>query len=276
METKKRAKNKIEVPEGMQALNSENTVNPDFINSFSLLLDNRELMFQLLEQFPFPIEIFDADGTSVFFNRAGMELNGIKDASLVIGKYNLKNDPVCNDELGMRDGIERAFRGEAVNVQDFPAPIEDLVARGVIKEKPYEKAIMDLFMFPVMNGGSLAYVVCVFLVKSVYIGKREVASAKEYLQTHWRDEFDKFAVARAVNMSVSQLYSVFKRHTGMTPMEYHNICRVDHIKEKLADKNLTIAEAFLECGESSRGWIAAVFKKVTGMTPTQYRDSVLK
>ena len=73
-------------------------------------------------------------------------------------------------------------------------------------------------------------------------------------------------------MSVAQLYKIFKQHAGMTPGKYHLQCKIEHIKEKLSDKNLTIKEAFAACGEDGNGWISRVFKKVTGMTPKEFQN----
>jgi len=46
------------------------------------------------------MEIFALDGTCIFANRAGLEQNSIQDASLLIGKYNLKHTPVRLEILG--------------------------------------------------------------------------------------------------------------------------------------------------------------------------------
>jgi methylphosphotriester-DNA--protein-cysteine methyltransferase len=60
----------------------------------------------------------------------------------------------------------------------------------------------------------------------------------------------------------------------MTPGEYHKKVLVEHIKEKLSDKNLSIKEAFAACGEDSQGWIAKkLFKDIAGITPKQFRES---
>jgi len=61
----------------------------------------------------------------------------------------------------------------------------------------------------------------------------------------------------------------------MPPGDYHKRVKVNHIKEKLADKNMMIAEAFAACGEDSRGTYARVFKEVTGTSPKEYRASLL-
>ena len=242
------------------------------IKYFNVLNENDEPIYQVLDMFPIPIEIFAPDGTAIFVNRAHLDLNNIKDPGLFIGKYNLLKDPVCNDQLGMREGIQKAFRGEPHVFPGFPVPIDDLVKRSVVNEKPYEAATMDYYLYPIWKDEQLFLVVCVFVVRNLYLGRPDVAKAKEYIDKHWQGEYDPEAVAKSVNMSVTQLYRLFKEHTGLTPGDYHKKAKVEHIKEKLADKNLSIKEAFAACGEDSRGWMLQVFKEMTGMTPTKYRE----
>jgi len=172
----------------------------------------------------------------------------------------------------MRKWIQKAFRGEAVMGNDYPVPIQDLVDRGVIKEKPFESASGDYILYPVFKNDKLHLVVFILIVKGMYFGRPDVARAKEYIDSHWQGEYDSKTVAKAVNMSVAQLYNLFKQNVGMPPGEYHNKVKVDRIKEKLGDKNLSIKEAFAACGEDSQGRVAKVFKKVTGMSPKQYRE----
>jgi len=243
----------------------------DLIKYFKMVDDENGFLFQIMNTLPYPIEVFAPDGTTVFANRAGLDMINCKDASLLVGVYNVLNDPECMDKLGYRDEFERAFKGEVVVVKDFPAPIEDLVKRGVIEEKPWEAGTMDLIFYPIWNNDKLHLVVCVFVIRILYFGRPDVAMAKEYIDSHWQGEYDKEAVAKSANMSVSQLYSLFKQHMGMPPGEYHNKVLVDHIKEKLADKNLSIKEAFAACGEDSRGWSLRVFEEITGLTPSQFR-----
>ena len=60
----------------------------------------------------------------------------------------------------------------------------------------------------------------------------------------------------------------------MTPGDYHKKIKVKYIKEKLADDNLSIKEAFAACGEDSRGAYFKIFKKLTGLSPNEYRKSL--
>ena len=205
-------------------------------------------------------------------NYALMDLTGVKDRSLGIGVYNLLKDPLCMGQADYREAIERAFRGEKAIYRDFSAPIQDLIERKLIEEKPFEKGLMDMYLYPVVKDKKLFFVVCVFVVRHLYLGRPDAAKAREYLENHWKGDFIPEELAKNVNMSIAPLYKLFREHTGMTPGEYHKKVKVEHIKEKLTDKSLSIKEAFAACGEDSQGHIVKVFKEVTGMTPTQFRN----
>ena len=250
------------------------TQTAELIKYFQTGTGNGEPIFQALDLFPIPIEIFAPDGMAVYANRAGMEMVNCKDASLLIGHYNTLEDKVCMDELGYRDEFLKAFKGELVVIKGFPAPIQDVLDRGVIEEKPWEAATMDLIFYPIWQNDKLHFVVCVFVIRGLYYGRPDVARAKEYIDGHWQGDFDPHEVAKAVGMSRSQLFSLFKQDSDMSPGEYFKKCKVEHIKEKLADKNLSIKEVFAECGEDSRGRTARVFKEITGLSPSEYRETI--
>jgi len=242
--------------------------------SFQALIRQPGQMFQILDLLPLPIEVFAPDGLSVFCNRACVQLNGGKeDGSYCVGKYNLLQDPVCDAIFG-HENLERAFRGEFYTHTDFQVPIDDLVERGEIEEKPFETAFMDVHMMPIFDGDRLVNVMAVFVPKRMYKGLPQVAKAKEYIDSHWREKFNYGAVSSAANLSRSSLYPLFRQHVGMTLKDYYDKVKLDHIKEKLQDKSLSIDEAFSACGADNRGWFAKIFKGKTGMTPTEYRESI--
>jgi AraC-like DNA-binding protein len=242
------------------------------IKWFYALDAGNDTLFRTLDQFPIPVEIFAPDGTAVFMNRAGLELNNIPDSDLIIGKYNLLNDPVCNDQMGLRKDIQKAFHGEAVVVYDINPPFDDLVERGVTKEKLIEKAITDFYLFPVMDNGRIVFVVFVCVVKKLYQGRPEVARAKAYIDQHWKENYNSKILAKSTNMSVKHLYSLFKQHIGMTPGDYYKKCKVEHVKEMLMDKTLSIKQVLNICGLENRTSFTRLFKKMTGLSPGQFQD----
>jgi len=103
--------------------------------------------FSAYDHFALPVEVFAPDGTAIYINQATMELNGVKDKSLLVGKYNLWRDPVCIELVG-QEVLDTVFSGKAVGYYGFPAPIQDMYDRGVIEEKPWQTATMDLFCVP--------------------------------------------------------------------------------------------------------------------------------
>ena len=232
---------------------------------------NKEHIFRLLDMFPIPVELYTPDGAMAFINRAFLELNKVSDAGRIIGKYNILHDPAINGKPDIRECIHRAFRGEAVCTPDFP--LDDSPDR-YIAEKTFETAFGDMFFSPLWDEQKIAYILCVFVVKKMYFGRPDVVHAKAYLDAHWQDEYNPRAVANSLNISVARLYNLFKHDTGMTPGNYHKKVKVEHLKEKLADKSISVKEAFAACGEDSQGWAVKMFKKVTGMPPRQYRKSL--
>ena len=246
------------------------------ILSLQSLFSDKELMQKILDMLPTPIEIFAPDGLLIYANRAYFDMNGITDPSVHIGHYNLKTDPVCNDALGMRDGIQQAFRGGYYAWKDFSPPIQDLVDRGEIEEKPYELAFTDVSLNPLFRDGELAYVVCVYIVKGVYKGKLEIAKAMEYIDKNWFAEFSRDKIAKAVHISPRHFTRTFKKYYNTSPQDYYKKVKVEKIQEKLRDPNISVKQAFADCGVDSRGVYTRHFKDITGMTPGEYQNEQAK
>lgn len=53
----------------------------------------RELLAKVVDSLPYPVEVFDMDGTAIYVNKTILEENHIPDPNMVIGKYNIFKDP---------------------------------------------------------------------------------------------------------------------------------------------------------------------------------------
>ncbi|KUG03357.1 transcriptional regulator, arac family [hydrocarbon metagenome] len=244
--------------------------------SFQLAFDNDSLLFQIVDLFPMPIEIFAPDGTTVFVNRAFLEEYNISGPDQIVGKYNLLKDPVVNDELGLREYLLRAFEGETLSASDVKVPFKDMSSRYNTRNEDFdvEALYKDINSFPIWDGNNnIAYIVNVFVTTRMYQGRSDIAKAKEYIETHWLEEFDMDKVAQLVNLSRYHFSRLFKKHTSMTPFSYYQEIKIKKLKEALCDKNLSITEAFAACGEDYKGNYLKIFKEKTGMTPSQYRKT---
>lgn len=81
-------------------------------------------------------------------------------------------------------------------------------------------------------------------------------------------------MAGIANLSRYHYSRLFKKHTGMTPFDYYQDVKISKIKEKLCDKNLSVTQAFTDCGVDYSGNYLRIFKEKVGMTPSQYRISL--
>jgi hypothetical protein len=136
-------------------------------HAFRPLLENKEMVFQMFDKFPLPIEAFSPDGISVFVNSAFLELYTIANANLVLGKHNIFDDALGKGNKDLRNVLKRAFNGEALTFTFHP-PAGNFVKAGIIKEKPFEAALMDTHFVPVHNGSELVLVICIYEVITLY------------------------------------------------------------------------------------------------------------
>lgn len=241
--------------------------------SFSSLYGNEELSQRIVEYFPFPVQVFTPDGTAILTNEAFLEVFKIPDKDMVNGKYNILQEPDL-EKWGIKEYLLRAFQGETVQINDIKVPVQDLVNKICDRELSFESIFQNISVFPIFLNNQLSYVVAVFITSRLYRDREEIMKSKEYIESHWLEEFDIDKVAGAVNLSKYHFARLFKEHTGMTPHGYYQDIKLKRLQEKLCDLNLSISQAFAECGVDYNGNIARIFKEKTGMTPSQYQTSV--
>jgi AraC-like DNA-binding protein len=237
---------------------------------FKALAANQGLNIQVYDMLPTPIEIFAPDGMCIFVNRAMKDMLNLQDVNDLVGKYNLRHDPVCLEILG-QELMDSIFSGEARSFDNFPAPINDVADRGILDGKPFEAAMMDLYALPVWEGDTFVCTITFFNVKNMYQGRTEITKAQEYIKEHWRDEFDIERVARSLGLSSRHFRRIFKNITDITPNEFYQNVKIEKIKEKLFDGALSIEQVFDACGVDSRNTYLKLFKEKVGMSPADFR-----
>lgn len=93
--------------------------------------------------------------------------------------------------------------------------------------------------------------------------------SREYDKNYTLEEY-----ARVAGMSKYHFLRVFKRITGLSPIEYRSRIRLEHAKELLEDATVPIGEIGLSLGYVSPSYFCDAFKKKTGISPQKYRDSL--
>jgi AraC family transcriptional regulator len=235
---------------------------------------DEELFKKIVESFPIPIQVLLPDGTAVFSNNAFIKVFRIPGKEIIDGKYNILQDPNI-EKWGLKEVLLKAFQGESIQLYDKKVPAQDLVNRISSMELSFESIFQNISTFPIYNEDKqLSHVVAVFVTLRLYHDRDEIMKSKEYIESHWLEEFDIDDVARAVSLSKYHFARLFKNHTGITPYGYYQDVKISKLKEKLCDISLSISQAFTDCGVDYNGNFAKVFREKVGMTPSQYRASV--
>jgi AraC-like DNA-binding protein len=86
---------------------------------------------------------------------------------------------------------------------------------------------------------------------------KEVITAKEW--------------ARAVGLHPAYFRRMFKRETGLTPMEWLNQRRLQMARQYLAGTRKSVAEIAEDCGFQDQFYFSRVFRRHFGQSPLQYR-----
>ncbi len=245
--------------------------------SIQSLDENNELFVKIMKHFPYPMHICAPDGTMLLANEAFFQFAKVSDTEGDLRKHNVLRDPNL-ERWGIKDFVQRAYQGELVHAYDVKVPIQEIVDKfGGNSEFLSESLFHNMTSFPIHNeNNELSYIVTVFITSRYYHDKEEIIKGKEYIDDHWNEEFDIDELADVVHMSRYHYTRMFKQHTGMTPYNYYQDVKINKLEEKLCDINLSITQAFDECGVNYNGSLAKKFKQKLGMTPSQYRAMMIK
>ncbi|MGI6452103.1 MAG: helix-turn-helix transcriptional regulator [Syntrophomonadaceae bacterium] len=248
-----------------------NSKQDKIIDSFQSLSGKEELLAKVVDFFPYPIQVYAPDGTSVLVNKALLDEYHVSSPNMIIGKYNVFKDPAIITS-GQLPALIRAFNGETVFFRDIKVPIEEIAKRYGIPDLDLETVYQDITVFPILDDAKhVQYVVALLINRRVYRSKNEIEKAKEYIETHWLDRFDAGQIAKAACFSKAHFNKLFKKHTGITPYEYYINYKISKLKEILKESNLSIAQAFAACNWNYNGHSASLFRKRVGISPSEYQ-----
>jgi len=96
--------------------------------------------------------------------------------------------------------------------------------------------------------------------------------AVSYLKAHWNEPFRIDNLVRHMGYSRASLFTLFKRHTGLTPNDYLVRLRINHAREMLVRQTPNIAEIAGATGFKSPEYFSAVFHRYVGRTPSEFRE----
>ncbi|HSI85328.1 MAG: helix-turn-helix domain-containing protein [Candidatus Methylacidiphilales bacterium] len=99
--------------------------------------------------------------------------------------------------------------------------------------------------------------------------------AKAVIQQRYKEDISLSWIANQVHASPFHLCKVFREFVGMTFTDYLSRTRIEHAKELLVKRNLSVSEIAYEVGFRSLTHFNRCFKAIVGKSPTQYRKHIL-
>lgn len=99
-----------------------------------------------------------------------------------------------------------------------------------------------------------------------------MTAAKEYIRTHYSNDFGIEDIASSLGISSSYFSLLFKQHFGETFVEYVTKHRMELAKSMLLHSDKSITDIGRSVGYIERRYFTKVFQKFTGEIPSEYRE----
>jgi|GEM_PF-3353361 len=115
------------------------------------LRDRKERLKQIIQQMPYPVEVFTPDGTADMVNQAFLDMFSIPQADLVVGKYNAFEDQFLMNTMGLYRDVERAYQGEVVHIPELILFMEVYQGAEQYLADKDKTIIQEVTMFPVFD-----------------------------------------------------------------------------------------------------------------------------
>ena len=98
-----------------------------------------------------------------------------------------------------------------------------------------------------------------------------VTRAIRHIEHYFGEPVTVAQLAQIAGMSESHFKAMFRRETGVPPIEYLQWRRIEHAKHVLRSADLSITRIALDGGFATNQHFATVFKRLTGLTPRAFR-----
>lgn len=92
----------------------------------------------------------------------------------------------------------------------------------------------------------------------------------DFIEENFVNEIDNAVLCEQFGYTASHLCRKFKQTTGLTPMMYLKIYRLENAKEKLKNRDCSISRIAAECGFSDANYFTRCFKAHFGVSPIKY------
>jgi len=100
---------------------------------------------------------------------------------------------------------------------------------------------------------------------------KSIRKSIQYMRSHLQEKLTVKELAEAANLSVSRFSHLFSEETGMSPMAYFRMEKIESAREMLKDSEYTVYEIATILGFSSESHFIRAFREQLNVTPGEYR-----
>lgn len=100
-----------------------------------------------------------------------------------------------------------------------------------------------------------------------------IREAIDFMKMRYEEDLTRETMAKRASLSPSYFSSLFKKHTGYSPIQYLTRIRLDKAKQLLKESRMPIKQVAEEVGFVDSFYFTRLFTRETGLTPSQYRHA---
>jgi transcriptional regulator GlxA family with amidase domain len=101
-----------------------------------------------------------------------------------------------------------------------------------------------------------------------------VSSAKSIMYKNINTTINLKEIASNLKVSYSKFRIDFKKQTGVSPLQYYLLLKIEKSKELLLNTNKSQKEISFELGFESDVYFNRLFKRKTGLAPGKFRSTI--
>lgn len=94
----------------------------------------------------------------------------------------------------------------------------------------------------------------------------------DFIEKNYKQDINTKTISEKFGYSSEHLCRKFKEATGITPMSYLRICRLEQSLKMIKSDEYSISEVALECGFSDANYFTRCFKSRYSLSPKQYKN----
>lgn len=111
-----------------------------------------------------------------------------------------------------------------------------------------------------------------FIQQSNIESIKSIEFVKSYIRKNYAEQLTLNSLAGLTGLNPNYFGSIFKKHTGKTPIEYVNSVRIQKAEEILSLGHTASEAAFLS-GFRDPFYFSKIFKKIKGVSPRDYKKN---